>query len=436
MAHWFGTTIISTDYVLLDILGQVTADDLQSPDAERAARIQALLLRKVSTVQGLAGISLYGADCVFRHAADQARVGFRSNQRFCRDQTIRIGPEMQIQYIPITKSANRKPALLVSRNVIDASGGLAFGTLAAITLEHAQGWIEQFKVAPSDVLAMVDTDSVLLARNPPLPRLIGSVAPLPQDLPILAGAQARSSGFVAISPVDGIERIYGISRIERVPLMMIVGFDKDGVLQEWRRRAWQLSLAYAVMFLLSFAVLQAYLVAVRQREQMRVLATTDALTGIANRRRLLEVGDEETNRARRFGRPMSVLMLDIDRFKAINDTFGHPTGDRAIQALTRVMTARLRNHDIPGRLGGEEFAIVLPETSADQARAVAERLRQAVAGCDQTLSDGGQVIRYTISLGLAVLHDTDTGFEGVLGRADEALYAAKTGGRNQVAVAD
>lgn len=129
---------------------------------------------------------------------------------------------------------------------------------------------------------------------------------------------------------------------------------------------------------------------------------------------------------------MSVLMVDIDRFKSINDTWGHPTGDRAIKALVNAMTANVRDSDVVGRLGGEEFAAVLSETDTKSAFDVAERLREVIERSVVVPSDDGAEVRFTVSIGVAGLNNGASSFEEVLGCADQALYAAKRGGRNQV----
>ena len=179
-------------------------------------------------------------------------------------------------------------------------------------------------------------------------------------------------------------------------------------------------------------LLAASRVVAMQRDLER-LATTDALTGSLNRRRFMERGDEEFGRSRRYERPLSVVMLDIDHFKRVNDTHGHATGDEAIRSTVRACKESLRTSDIIGRLGGEEFAVVMPETPPVNAYAVAQRLRQAVAAMPVRLESGGEMT-VTVSLGLSWLNATDTGIEPLLARADAALYRAKHAGRNRVEV--
>ena len=160
-------------------------------------------------------------------------------------------------------------------------------------------------------------------------------------------------------------------------------------------------------------------------------ARTDFLTGVPNRRHFLELAEQEFARAHRYGRPFSVLMLDLDLFKSVNDRYGHRVGDLALQKLVEVCAQVLREVDVVGRLGGEEFGILLPETDAAQARQVADRLRVAVSAARVHQPDGGPV-QITTSVGVATFRGVDSEFDAVLSRADRALYAAKRAGRDCV----
>ncbi|MBL8672264.1 MAG: diguanylate cyclase [Alphaproteobacteria bacterium] len=167
--------------------------------------------------------------------------------------------------------------------------------------------------------------------------------------------------------------------------------------------------------------------------ELRRLATSDPLTGAANRRFFLERANAEWERFRRYGRPLAVLMLDIDHFKRINDTYGHPVGDEALRALTAAIGAKLRNNDMLGRLGGEEFAVLLPETGLQGAEVMAERLRADIAAIRIDTARG--LLTFTTSIGAAVCLDADGNVERGLARADAALYTAKRTGRNRVVIA-
>lgn len=436
MSQWFGTAIVAADYVLRDINGRVTAADLDAApsDATLAARLTTLVRDKLATLPAATGITLYDRDCVFVVAADPRVLGFRSNQKACTDPNPQIEDRTYIQYIPAEKSASKRPVILVSRHLLSPEGRFLGGALVAIDLAFAQEWIETFSAGDRDVLAVVDGEGILLARNPPLPEAVGTRTPPPPGQPPF-GDQRASVSFQTVSPLDGRERIYGLSKIENVPLVIIVGFDLAESLSEWHRRAGQLLAGFLALLAVSLLALRAYRTALAQREELRKLATTDPLTGVANRRHLTETGEHEMERALRYQGRLALIMVDIDHFKAINDTWGHPTGDRVIQALAAAMTETLRKQDLIGRLGGEEFAAVLPETDADGAAALAERLRLTVEQAVVVTSDDGREVRFTLSAGVAALRPGDTSFEALLGRADQALYAAKGGGRNRVTVA-
>lgn len=171
----------------------------------------------------------------------------------------------------------------------------------------------------------------------------------------------------------------------------------------------------------------------RVEDDLRLLATTDSLTGVFNRRRILEICDEEIIRARRYDRHLSVVMCDIDHFKAVNDIHGHDAGDGLIKRFAELAGKTVREGiDAVGRLGGDEFVLVLPETSISNARVVAERLRRAWER--ETLETEQGVVRLSCCLGVAELsvrHQTE---RDILKQADRALYLAKESGRNRVCV--
>ena len=164
--------------------------------------------------------------------------------------------------------------------------------------------------------------------------------------------------------------------------------------------------------------------------ELRESAFTDELTGVGNRRHFLELARHEARRARRSGEPLSTAMLDADNFKKVNDNFGHQVGDEVLRMVARICSENLREADILGRYGGEEFAILLPETDVMAAKDVAERIRKAVAAEVIEAEDG--LVRITVSIGVAAGTGKDVEVETLLERADAALYAAKRNGRDRV----
>jgi diguanylate cyclase (GGDEF)-like protein/PAS domain S-box-containing protein len=167
----------------------------------------------------------------------------------------------------------------------------------------------------------------------------------------------------------------------------------------------------------------------RAEERLRELASTDELTGALNRRCIFELANDEIARARRYERPLSAAMIDLDHFKGVNDRFGHAVGDEALRAVTDAIRSTMRKQDKIGRYGGEELFVVLPETRCDDARVVMDRARVAVQAI-ALVRDGARV-PLTVSGGVVSLRsDEDLG--SLLRRADSALYDAKSGGRNQI----
>jgi diguanylate cyclase (GGDEF)-like protein len=163
--------------------------------------------------------------------------------------------------------------------------------------------------------------------------------------------------------------------------------------------------------------------------QIRRQALTDELTGLANHGRFQELLAAESEQVRRYHHPLGLIMLDIDDFKAINDTYGHPQGDFVLQAVARVVRDNSRDADTPARYGGEEMALVLPHTDLDGAYAIAERVRAAIEALEIPRTDGEGVLRTTASVGVAATRDGTR--ESLIAEADAALYDAKRQGKNR-----
>jgi diguanylate cyclase (GGDEF)-like protein len=160
------------------------------------------------------------------------------------------------------------------------------------------------------------------------------------------------------------------------------------------------------------------------------LACLDGLTGLNNRRHFMALADMEWSRFKRYGRPLAMLMMDIDFFKSVNDRYGHDVGDEVIKTVGNILQNHKRSSDIIGRIGGEEFALVLPEASAESASAAAERFRRLVGEC--SIDAGTERISVTLSIGVAASHDQTSGIAQMMKEADIALYEAKRSGRNRV----
>jgi diguanylate cyclase (GGDEF)-like protein/PAS domain S-box-containing protein len=168
----------------------------------------------------------------------------------------------------------------------------------------------------------------------------------------------------------------------------------------------------------------------RLQSHLENMANTDSLTGLSNRQSFLHRAEKEFSRARRYARPLAAVMIDVDHFKTINDRYGHAVGDAVLREVSAICQYSLRGSDLLGRIGGEEFVLLLPDTRQANAIYVAERMREQLA--KTPIEVDGVVLTTTASFGVASLSDADINFNSILERADEAMYHAKHDGRNKV----
>jgi diguanylate cyclase (GGDEF)-like protein/PAS domain S-box-containing protein len=298
---------------------------------------------------------------------------------------------------------------------------------------------------------LVARRTTALARSEEQFRAIVEIAPLPLMLVRSADRNVlylnpRAAEMLEMSPASAIGR--------PLPDLFVDATDRDaldylirrnGTIREFEvemkrcngQRFWGLVSVSAVSYGDEPVLLMGIADITRRRkleDDLRQRATVDGLTGIANRNHFIDTGDIEMHRARRYARPLSVVLIDLDHFKRINDTHGHAVGDAVIKAVVRSCLESLREIDRMGRLGGEEFVALLPETTRDGAAIVAERLRTAIAETKVDI-EGAASLATTASIGVATITEGDaTRIEALIARADRALYAAKRDGRNRVII--
>lgn len=233
---------------------------------------------------------------------------------------------------------------------------------------------------------------------------------------------------------DGVTRIVSVERLEGVPLGVVVTRGLDEALGNYYqgRRIVFGSIFAITLTVLGFSVLisRTQKSLLKARNDLERLASIDDLTQVMTRRVFFEHAEREFARAKRQNEMLSVLMLDIDSFKSINDICGHGVGDLVLSSCAKTWAHALRGHDYLGRLGGEEFCVLLPETDAQSAVEVANRLRKLTE--EQVMLSQSCCKHVTVSIGVACLTELDSSWQSLLNRADQALYRAKNGGRNRV----
>lgn len=332
--------------------------------------------------------------------------------------------------------ATGKYLFRVTRRIDDAQGQFAGVSLVTVAPGSIADFYARLTHSEGDIVSLIGTRDRKVRARVPAPAAAVWTRPLKSPL---WDQLARNPAGRYTSPgaIDGVLRHYVYRSIPEWDMVILAGAAESQV----RARAEQgLARTTAIMAGSNLVLLAfAYVLSVinRQRQRMRTLASTDALTGLPNRRALLEQGERELARAVRYDRPFTLMLLDVDHFKRVNDQFGHATGDRVLQAIGQCGRQALRALDTLGRFGGEEFLVLLPETDAAGALILAERLRTGAQACGDGRDDAGNTVAFTISIGIAGrgAAQPET-LAALISRADAALYRAKTNGRNRVEVAD
>ncbi|MBL4798370.1 MAG: diguanylate cyclase [Oleispira sp.] len=223
------------------------------------------------------------------------------------------------------------------------------------------------------------------------------------------------------------ERLMGDEK-KPIPIIFVTGRNNDGDEEKGLNLGAVDYITKPISPAIVLARVKTHIELKQQRDAFEVMAMHDQLTGIYNRHYLIEAAQHKIARATRHKQPLSLLMLDIDHFKAVNDTYGHSKGDEVLQEVSQVLKTQNRTEDVVARFGGEEFIILLDQCDSDSAEQKSQYLRKTI----EELNPSG--IKITISIGIAQLNQTGDSFDDLLKRADLAVYQAKDQGRNCVVV--
>lgn len=438
---------VSVQHLLNDVLARTRQTDLHdaesSVDARR--RLSNLATMKASSVWFLDALSMYDSQCRVQGSDNPRYLDHAWPQTICQAmQALEGSDRLQLMFLDDDSSPLGRPMLALARNFPSESGQFTGGAMATISYSLLQSWLARDNVSPGSsvsivtaqgrVVAHVSGDGVSPSAEEASRALLESRA-IPQGVDVSLGWNSYA--------VNTERAVFGISNVEQMPFYVVSGRSDAAILSDWYRHLLQLLVATICLLALLAYSTRAYLQLGRQREAMAQLAGTDPLTGLYNRRHFFEAGEREIQRARRHDQPLSLLIIDADHFKQVNDQFGHQAGDQLLREVTRTIQDTLRTSDILARYGGEEFAIILPQTSRPGALQLAERLRAAVAAIKLDAASGRGsredrnfgVLQVSISIGATQLREDDT-MDTLLDRADNALYQAKHDGRNRVVDAD
>ncbi|HDR9512013.1 diguanylate cyclase [Burkholderia cepacia] len=326
-------------------------------------------------------------------------------------------------------------SIALSRRISNPDGSFAGIALTAINLDYFHRLFAGLSLGQHGSMSLIGKDGIMVMRQPYNVSIVGR--DISQAATFRRFRSAPEGVFSETASIDGVRRLYYFKNLPTLPLIIMVAEAEQDIYAAWRHRAVMIA-ALVVAFGTAFIALSVILSGqlrrrMRAESELVLLARTDGLTGLNNRRSFGEMLDQEWRRARRARSVFSLLFVDVDRFKAYNDTYGHQAGDDALAAVARCIGENIRQSgDTAARYGGEEFVVLLPDTPETGAAEIAERIRAAIdeLGLEHAGSEYGRI---TASIGLASwIPDQDGEPSAVIKAADEALYDAKATGRNKV----
>lgn len=322
-----------------------------------------------------------------------------------------------------------------SRRIPSPDGKFVGVVAASMRLAYFNRLFRGLDVGQHGTINLINAEGVMLAREPEQTERTYIGQDFSQRPNFQRILKEVNGSFTAVSELDGESRLYTFSRVGDLPLVVVVAQSRDEVYAVWKRNALLVAGATGLLCIgilwLSYLLGKQLKLRQRAEQELAELAATDGLTGLANRRRLDMVLRQEWARSLRSGSHLSLMMIDVDHFKAFNDRHGHHGGDVALRNVAKTLTANIRRPgDLAARYGGEEFTVVLPETDLKGASALAEKIRAAIEALPPYASDKHSI---TVSIGIASQRPRSGDTQAqLLTDADSALYRAKRNGRNRV----
>jgi diguanylate cyclase (GGDEF)-like protein len=313
----------------------------------------------------------------------------------------------------------------VSKSYFNSFGDLENILVAIIDLEY-------FHNRYSDV-PLVDGASIVLAseRGDIYTRIPDNHVHIGKNIEVISEfVESKDSErtFIGVSPIDNLKRIVTFKRSSEYPIVTISSYSMNEVLKPWQKQVLLLLFVLAILMIFLYVLMRSIL---NQQKEIFFISTIDGLSGLKNRRYFYELAYDELERCRRYGMTMSVVMIDIDDFKHINDTYGHCVGDFVIKKIGSILNENTRKVDLCARYGGEEFVVLLTCTNISGALNVAEKIRSKIANIEKV---GDFSFNITASIGVSELCDGEKLLDSFMKRADDALYEAKRNGKNRVII--
>lgn len=427
------------DAIIVDIVDRMERQGA-APDTARG--MQGFLSDRIRTLQALKTVTIIGEDGLILSSSlpGHTSVSVKDQAFFNHHAT---SPDRKWFFGPIIMDPiGAEWVLTLSRRINKPDGSFGGVVQVSIPPRYFANFFGRIDLGPGSAIAMLSTtDRRVLSRYPYSDKVIGIVPPnaiIPMD-GTLYGSQVYTSS------IDSVSRIGGYQKNHIYPVALIASLSEDHALSAWRKELQLRSAGVAVLVLIIGMLGWRLARELQRREQMEselaILATTDGLTGLANRRNFDYRLGVEWLRACRDGTPISLLLIDVDQFKAYNDIYGHQQGDESLRKVARVIAASIRRPgDFVARYGGEEIVVLLPNTDETGAAAVAENIRAQVEALAVQHEASAPSYVLTASIGSVTQRPASEGSlngpANLILMADKALYRAKQTGRNRVAIAE
>lgn len=428
----------SLNVIEMSIAGLQDAAEIEGIEDLSPSVRYALLFDRVGTARYLGSLLALDekGDIRFDSRSGKPRTGNFSDRDYFR---VHIPPHEGTYLSKPFRSVlgNRELSLALSRRISGQNGEFLGVVVAALRVSFFDDLFHEIKLWPDSSIRLVNTDGIIITTYPDLEGPDDDPGTDMSGSPLFHMMSATPHVPFAFTPPDGVERLYLARNIADFPLLLSVGLSTTEVLKEWKSQsigALVLTLAACCFIVLLFAALRTALrESQRMEAYMESMAQTDSLTGMPNRRALDMAIANEMRRSRRNDTPLSILMIDIDHFKDVNDTYGHSVGDEVLHRMGQLIMGKCRRaEDLAARYGGEEFTVLLPGRGANEAAQFAQTIRTGIMEMVPSLSNRS-LRRVTVSIGVASnSSDTAMSPDDLLKRADHALYVAKENGRNRV----
>jgi diguanylate cyclase (GGDEF)-like protein len=424
---------------LYDLSLQAVVEGLQQPEVMRlpTAMKRQLLFDRATTARYLGSMLVLDAagNIIIDAEHDIPRVSNFADRAYFQVQRDHADLGLYVSDPFESRLRHGAPSIALTRRLSHPDGSFAGVVLLTVQLNYFHDLFAGLALGTHGSIVLLNTRGVLIMRQPIVAEIGRSYSQ--SKLFVRFAEPAESGQFVETPMLDHVRRLYAYRKISPYSLIIACAAAEKDIYADWNRRALLLG-AIMTVSMTGFVVLSFVLGEQLKRRllaegNLRKLARTDALTGLNNRRTLSGILEKEWRRSQRTHHAFSLLFIDIDHFKAYNDTYGHLSGDQALAAVARCISANIRAAvDSAARYGGEEFVVVLPETGEAAARTVAGKMITAIAALDIPHAKS-EYRRVTISVGAATWHPSSHAtVSAVVQSADEALYRAKAAGRNRV----